>query len=233
MAITTTAELKTFTEALLDGDSINDTLFYQLADIAKLKIEEERPWRYLITEDATQTASSGDTFLTTKDLPNDFSQDQGLYVVDGNNNPIFYQPIQYEMRYQFKDASRRYYVDLVNDKFGLTGTLPTGYTTIHLVFKKFSPAIDADTIWIAPARFHALLGFLIAEMIKSGIDYDDITARAALQNRADAKALYDSMLSWDDALRHQSLNGQYEMSGQYDSDGLPEGDLPSFPLGLM
>jgi len=227
------ATLKEFTESLLDGETLNETLFYQLADVAKLKIEEERPWRYLITEDTTQTASSGDTFLTTKSLPSDFSQDRGLFVVDGNNNPIYYRPISYGQRYQYKDASRRYYVDLVNSTFALTGKLPTGYTTIHLVYKKFSPAFSSIQTWIAPARFHALIGFLIAEMHKGGIDYDDITARQALQNRADGAMLYQAMIDWDSALAHQAMAGEYETQGQYDSDGLPTGDSYEFPIGLM
>lgn len=229
----TPAELKTFTESLLDGETLNDTFFYQLADIAKLKLEEERPWRYLITEDTSQTASQGDTFLTTKSLPSNFSQDRGLYVVDGNNNPIMYLPVSYEQRYQYKDASRRYYIDIVNDVFGLTGKLPSGYTTIHLVYKKFSPEFSSSQKWIAPDRFHALIGFLIAEMHKGGVDFDDITARQALQNRADAKVLYDSMVSWDEALNAQAMAREYEKGGLYDESGLPTGELSEFPLGLM
>lgn len=229
----TSAELKTFTEGLLDGETLNETLFYQLADVAKLKIEEERPWRYLITEDTSQTASQSDTFLTTKSLPADFSQDRGLYVVDGNNNPIFYRPIPYGLRYQYKDASRRYYVNLASSTFALTGTLPAGYTTIHLVYKKFSPAFSASQSWIAPSRFHALIGFLIAEIHRGGIDWDDVNAHNLLQNRLDAKMLYEAMIDWDTALAHQAMAGEYETQGQYDSDGLPQADVHDFPLGLM
>ena len=49
----TGSELKTFTESLLDGVTIEETFFYQLANIAKTKIEAERPWRQQIFQDTS------------------------------------------------------------------------------------------------------------------------------------------------------------------------------------
>lgn len=229
----TGAELKTFCEESLDMDTLSDTVFFQLANVAKTRIEEEREWKILETDDTSQTASTGDTFLTTKTLPSYFGTDIGLFVTDSNNNPIIYTPIPYAERYQYKDASRRYWIDSVNGTFGLTGKLPSGYTTIHLLYRKVSTDIASGTSWAFPSRFHAIIGFLVSEMYKGGGDYDDVSAREALQNRADAFTLYNALIDWDTKLRLREMNGMYDKQGGYGADGLPDGDTYDFPLGMM
>jgi hypothetical protein len=229
----TGAELKTFCQESLDMDELSDTVFFQLANVAKTKIEEERNWKILETDDNSQTASIGDTFLTTKTLPSNFGNDIGLFVTNSNNQPIEYAPIPYKERYQYKDASRRYWIDIANETFGLTGKLPSGFTTIHLIYRKVSTDIASGTSWVFPSRFHAIIGFLISEMYKGGGDYDEISAREALQNRADASVLYQALIDWDTAIRLKEMNEMYDRQGGYGADGLPEADVYEFPLGLM
>lgn len=229
----TGSEIKTFCETALEMDNINDVAFYQLLNVAKTKLEEERNWKILEKDDTSQTASTSDTFLSFKTLPTDFGNDMGLFVVNGNNQPIWYDPIPFLKRYEYKDASRRYYIDLANSRYALTGKLSSGYTTIHLVYRSASTDIAEGTSWVFPSRFHAILGFLVAEMYKGGADYDEISARQIIQNRADAALLYQSLLDWDTNLRVREQNGMYTQQGGYDSDGIPEGTTYDFPIGLM
>ena len=227
------SELKTFVEEGLEAGSINDTIFYQMLNSAKTMLEEERNWKILEKENTSQSASVGDTFLTTKTLPSDFANAIELFTADGNNNPIWYSPIPFRLRYKYKDASRRYWIDLVNSTFGLTGKIASSQT-IHLVYRHTSSEITSTGSWIFPSRFHALLGFMVAQIQKGGADYDATTARQIIQNRADAMVLYSALLLWNENLIHSEMAGKYEQSGNYDSDGLPSGESDySFDLGTL
>src|SRR3990167_10870978 len=100
MAITTNGELKTFCENLLDGDTIDTDYFYNLLDVARVKVEAERNWKVLEKEDTSQTANVGDTFLTTKTLPTDFASTINLFTAraDGSGE-LHYSPIGFNKRY--------------------------------------------------------------------------------------------------------------------------------------
>lgn len=229
----TGAELKTFTESLLDGQTIDKDLFYILANVARVRIEEERNWKILETDNTSQTSSPGDTFLTMKTLPTDFGNMIKVFTVDSDNNQLEYRPCSFAERYAYKDAMMRYYIDLANGQFALTGNKSKS-TTIHLIYCKTSTDIAEATSWAFPSRFHAILGFMVAEMHKAGVDYDQTNALQAVQHRADAKVLWESMILWDTNIRLKEMNNQYGGVEAYDRDGLPvDGGSFETPLGLM
>ena len=58
----TGTELNTFVQNLLDGETLDETFFYALLNIAKAKIEAERPWRILIKEDNSNNVLQSNTF---------------------------------------------------------------------------------------------------------------------------------------------------------------------------
>lgn len=226
-------ELKVFTESLLDGVTMEETFFYQLVNIAKTKIEAERPWRQMIAQDSSNSVGTGNTFLTEHDLPSRYIEIAKACLIDSNNNPVWLGEIPFEMKYIQKDSPRRFYVDEANGKIYLTGTINTSYTLI-LYYKKETADITEIIAWEFPSRFHGALGFVVAEMQKAGVDYDTVNARQAVQNRADGRALWDAMIDWDSKLKLNSMGGMY--SGQnvgFDADGLPVPDGYDFPLGLM
>lgn len=207
-------DLKNFTESLLDGDSIDDELFYVLANVARVLIEEDKDWRVLETDDVSQISSPGDTFLTMKDLPGDFSIPNGVFTVDSDNNKEDYQPYKFSERYAYKDSGRRFYIDYGSNKFALTGT-KSKQATIHLIYKKTSAEITSVVAWEFPDRFHPILGFIIAEIYKGGVDYDQTNALQAVQHDKKAKALWNAMELWDNNLKFKEMGGQY--GGQDDA----------------
>lgn len=225
------SEIKVFVIDGLGTGDIGDTEFYIMLNAMKTRLEEERNWKVLEVTDATQTVSMGDTFLTAKTLPTDFAQDIGLFLTNADNQPINYHPIPFSERYQRKDELNGYWIDVMSMTFGLTGKASSSYTTINLVYRKTSADIASSTSWVFPARFHPLLGYMIAGSYKLGTDYDSISARQAIGNNADAKALYESLISWDTQLDFKSQGNSYENSGGYSSDGLPSDD-GGFPLGM-
>jgi len=229
----TGGELRTFVQTgLLDGGTINDIFFYQLLNVAKEKIENEREWRILETEDSSKSFSPGDTFETTKALPSDFASDIKLFLVDASNNRVNYSPIPYSERHSYKGVAGRYAIDYVNNVFIITGSVSRAYTA-YLIYKKFSDDIASSSSWVFPARFHPILGFLVAEMYKAGVDWDSVNVQQALQNRKDASMLYESMLDWDTRIRTQEMGNVYETQGSYNSDGLPTAEVNGVDLGQM
>src|SRR3990167_1703860 len=100
MALANNNDIKTFTESLLDGDTIETDYFYNLLDVERVKVEGERNWKVLEKEDTSQTANVGDTFLTTKTFPTDFACTINLFTAraDGSGE-LHYSPIGFNKRY--------------------------------------------------------------------------------------------------------------------------------------
>ena len=232
MAITTNGELKTFCENLLDGDTIDTDYFYNLLDVARVKVEAERNWKVLEKEDPSQTASVGDTFLTTKTLPTDFASVIRLFTTKSDNSgEIGYSPIEFNRRYFYRLSSRRFWIDYANGTFGLTGKTSDA-RTIHLIYKKTGTALSASQTWSFPSRFWPILAFMVAEMIRAGSDYDLVNVQQAVQNRKDGKELWESLIYWDTSLRLGEMNNSYDQNNFSDEDGLPSGES-EIDIGLL
>jgi hypothetical protein len=227
------SEIKTFVTNGLGAGDIGDIEFYIMLNVMKTCLEEERDWKVLEVTDSSQTVSTGDTFLTLKNLPADFAQDIGLFLTNSNNQPVNYHPIPFRERYQRKDEPNGYWVDVASGKFGLTGKASSGFTTVNLVYRKTSTEITSSSSWVFPARFHPILGYMVAVAFKGGVDYDSISAKQAVQNREDSKMLYESLIDWNTQLDFKSQGNSYEGSGGYDSDGFPSVGEKEFPLSMM
>lgn len=202
-------EMKTFTEELL-GDTIDDVIFYQLANIARQKRENLRPWQILITEDTTKTANSGDDHTTSKALPTDFSRmfpwtsrRPQMVLVSGDND-IDYREIAFGLRYARRNTPRLFVIDHKNSLYFLLGSQDQAHT-IHLFYLSNQSDISATQDWNFPAQFHALIPFDVAAMYKGGIDWDTINARMVQQHNIDIREIEHSMVMWDAQLAVSTL----------------------------
>ena len=230
--MTDTSELKTFTENLLDGETLDNDFFLELANVVRVKIEAIKDWIILRDEDATQTASVGDTFLTMKDLPARFAKMLELFTAKSDGvGQQFYKPVKFEKRYAYRLSSKRYYIDLKNSQFALCGVIGAA-RTIHQVYKRDSAPISDSQAWEFPTRFMLLIGFGIAVIHKAGVDYDTINIAQALQNREDSKELLEALIEWDTDLALSEMDYQSEGVGATDADGLPSSD-DEFDLGSL
>lgn len=206
-------ELKTFTESILDGQTIDDDFFYQLLNIAKTKLEEQRVWQYLKKLDSSNTVSS--TAIT---LPSDFSQDYRVLI--GTNSE--YLPVPFEEQHIYARSSGRYFIDWSALTLKLLGTnIPS--QTVYLYYKKFTPDITASTSPVFPSRFHPLLGYYVASYYQGGVDSDDIFARMSPVNRVAAMELQRSMETWDSSI---AMRAQDNRIGVANSSG-------EVPLSMM
>ena len=204
----TGSEIKTFTESVLDGQTIDDTFFYQLLNVAKNKLEEQRVWQYLKKLDSSNTASSGNNYTTGYTLPTDFSQDYKLLV----GMDTEYIPVDFEEQHLYRNIAHRYYVDIGGDKLYLLGN--TVANTIYLYYKKTTDDITSGTSPVFPSRFHGLLGFYVASYYQMGIDSDDLFARMGPINRSAAVELQRGMESWDTSLKFRSQDNRIGVSNE-------------------
>lgn len=202
-------DLKEFTTALLDGDEMDDTPFYIMANMAKTIIESRRPWRRLMTKSSNLTASPSDTYLTTKALPTRwimFDQYKPMTLISASGSvKTGYKACPFSEREENINNGPLFYIDVKNETFGLIHDINTTYT-IHLNYTEESPEITSATSWAFPARFHPLIAYFVSAMQKGGVDYDDIFARMAPENRSQAEALAFAMEMWDDQIQRQELN---------------------------
>jgi hypothetical protein len=190
----TGSQIKEFTENVLDGLTIDDDFFYQLLNIAKTKLEEQRIWQYLKKLDSSNTASS-----TAISLPSDFAQDYRVLVGTSNE----YLPVAFEEQHIYQNSSGRYFIDWANLTLKLLGSnIPS--QTLYLYYKKFTPDIESDTSPVFPERFHPLLGYYVAAYYQSGVDSDDVFARMAPENRLAAIELERAMKMWDSSIAMRS-----------------------------
>jgi hypothetical protein len=217
----TGAQIISLANSIAD-DTIPSDYDYILLNIAKNKREDMRPWEMLKKSDATKTAAVGDTYQTAKALPSDWRYTYLLMV----GTDLKYGQIPFEQQYIYKDAAQKFFVDVANLNYYLTGLVNTSKTIYHFYIKSttdYTVATTGSSLIVWPERFQPLLAFDMAAMYKGGIDYDDINARMAPDNRAEARAIELAMISWDNELKRRAMGETY--TGYGDSPGIPLGQM--------
>jgi len=207
--------LKTLTTELLGGRELGDTLFFQLANLAKQKREAMRPWVILREEDTSLTLTAGSLYTSTQALPAKFLQLHGSSRRENDSSPvvlvngeddIVLRPISQRDIHQNR-RSRRYYIDYKNRKIGFTGDYDKSYT-VHLFYIAESGDIDANTAWEFD-DYNPIFGPLIAAdvaiMQKGEIDYDEINARMVQFHGLNVQTIVREMIKWDTALAMNEL----------------------------
>lgn len=194
----TGTELKTLSESILDGLTIDDDFYFQLLNIAKTKLEEQRMWQYLKKLNSSNTASSS---LVT--LPTDMAEEYKIMVGTGSE----YAPVPFEEQHIYAQASGRYYIDWANLQLKLLGSnIPS--QTLYIFYKRFTPDLAAGTSPVFPERFHPLLAYYVAAYYQAGVDSDDVFARMAPENRLAALELERAMKQWDSSIAARAQNNQ-------------------------
>ena len=196
----TGAEIITMAEGLVD-DSFGDTLGYQLLNVAKNLIEEERPWEMLKKLDETKSRAVGDTIATTKTLPTDFRLPFKLFVGDEAGE---YFLIPFEEKHRQQSAARKYLLDMANGVIRFTGTC-TLAGTIHNYYIRTTDDVAAGTSPVWPSRFHPLIAFKMAELFYPVDAGEKARAWDDRWNTVHTN-LRSLMVGWDNALKLAALN---------------------------
>lgn len=218
-------ELYAFVTELLGKYQMDDTLFKIYLDIAQAQIEGLRPWRFLITEDATQAISPSDTFTSGKTIPVNFLNYSSMVLVDSGNNGIECEQIAIESKFAYKDTFAKYYCDFTKMKLYFCGLIPQAYA-IHQFYVQMSPLVSANNVWVFPSFYHKLLALRVAAMWKMQVDYDVISAGQAQAQESAATAMLDAMTRWDANLQLKAIEGNDPYGGSF--GGPQAGKLGTF-----
>lgn len=186
------------------GRAMNETLFDQFANMVKNIIESKRPWVRLRKEDSSLTLTASDTFETAKTMPTDFSrwiqknETRKRYPVRlvSGKTVLYLDEAPYERRHELQDSDGYYFVDYANSRIYFGGARSTTYT-VYLTYIRKSPDIADGADWVFPSEYHMIIPLMVSGANKGGVDYDDIMARMAPDNRAVAESIMTAMCFWD------------------------------------
>lgn len=189
---------------------MDDTTFYTLLNMVRRKIEQKRPWRFLLTEYTGNSTAPSDTFATAKTLPGGFIQFPNrdklkLVATDNTRDVIDLKEIKKEQKWEKQSENGYFFIDINAGFYYLTGTYGKAYSH-KLFYCKASTTIAASTEWEnVPDDFAPILAFAVAVIDEIGMDYDDINARQASGNAATAQMIESAMIKWDDQLLRGAL----------------------------
>jgi hypothetical protein len=203
-------ELDTFCDEVNGGASIGSTLKFQLIGIAKALVEQRRPWVILRNTDTSKSVTTSNTWQTAIDLStiarlNRFYGEEPITLFDGTNVQQRFRQVPWNKRLQYKDAPNTFVYDEANKTLYLNGTVQKA-GTLYIDHIKDSADItnDDSSTWVFPSWSHPLLGFYAVAINKGGVDYDDINARMAPENRAQANEFLAALATWDNEKQLQA-----------------------------
>ncbi len=205
---------------LTGGEDPGPVVTYNLMTMAKDQIEDDLNLHILLSVDSTKTANPGDTYLTMKDLPEDWRKT--LKIVVG---VIPYYPVRFVQREAFRSNARKYYIDAKNAQYALMGAV-AAVTAINHYYLCTTPIVseenEEDPAAIAwPDRFKALIPYKMALIFQSTSQGDAISFRLAQSAETAYENIRDSFIAWDHDLKLQDMNNQ----GGY-ADDVADGDQP-------
>jgi hypothetical protein len=203
-------ELDTFCGEINGGASIGATVLFQIINLAKAMVEQTRPWVALRYTDTSKTVATGNTWQTAIDIStiarfNRFYGETPIKVFDGNNSFQRYRQVPFNERLLYRNTPSTFVYDEANKTLYLNGTVQYA-GTLYIDHIKDSPEItnNDSSSWTFPSWAHPLLGFCAVAINKGGVDFDDISARMAPDNRAQATAILKLLDGWDNEKQLQA-----------------------------
>jgi hypothetical protein len=203
-------ELETFCEEINGGASIGSTLLFQFINLAKAMVEQTRPWMVLRDTDTSKIVTTGNTWQTAIDLStidrfNRFYGEEPITLFDGTNGIQKFRQVPWHQRLSYRNTPCTFVYDEANKTLYLNGTVQFA-GTLYIDHVKDSEDItnEVTSSWVFPSWAHPLLGFYAVAINKGGVDYDDINARMAPDNRAQANAIIKQLEVWDNEKQLQA-----------------------------
>ncbi len=213
------ADLLELTTLLLDGEAPDETLFYKLLNMARLKREGKRDWMVLIKKDTAKSLTSSTTPSTGIVVPVDFirpikatKKSTPVILLDPATGLKVGSATEIAQQNQYDYSSSGYFwVDYITREMYFTGNPPVSEARTIALFYIYSPGDITDaTTWtpfvnVAGQDFSPLLAYDVSIMIKGDIDFDDINARMVSASKLSIEDLEYAMLAWDDRIKLSAL----------------------------
>ena len=197
-------QLSTLVDEINGGAAIGSTLKLQLLNLAKALVEQRRPWMVLRNTDTSKTVSTSNTWqtqisLTSIDRLSRFFGEDPIKLFNGAQTIFEYRQVPFDKRLQHMLDPDTFVYDEPNSVLYLNGTPPFA-GTLYIDHIKTTADISEtdDPIWTPfPSWAHPILAFIANGIHKGGIDYDDINARMAPENRGTANEIMRALEAWD------------------------------------
>lgn len=214
--------------SLLNGDTIDNVLFYQYLNTARITREMQRPFMrlrklytpFVVAPVGTQPLDP--TTITPYALPTDFlylSRDGEITLYNNHLQWQQYTEIPIDQQVYYCQNNNNFWIDHSSQKIYFTGIIDQQYFA-YIFYQANLGDITASTSWLnIPTIYHMILAYDVAAMYRLGQDYDDINARNANENARRADMLFSTMCTWDDNLQRSAVTRM---------DYPTQGDSPEF-----
>jgi hypothetical protein len=215
----TGTQLFTLVGVLVPGFDLDTTTFYQLLNALRIRIEFMRPWMKLRTYDYSQSLAAQSysqifppvAKVKIPDATSTFnvpflylSRDGEITLYNNANQYEIYTEIPLNLAIPQLSQNNVFYVDHAQGYIFFLGTISTTYQ-VFIPYQGNWGDITATTQWLnIPTEFHPLLAYIMAQIYREGVSYDDINALNAIGNSKEASLIYSAMVNWDDALQRSS-----------------------------
>ena len=209
----TGTELETLATEVNGGDPIGSTLLFQLLNIARQTVEKRRPWMFLRRTDTSKTVSAssqsawqtGIDLSTITEFARFYDSDVApIRLFDGRQTYVDYWLRPFEDRLRYIQTPNTACYDEATKTLYLNGNIPfAGTLYINHIIDSGDVSDDDGSSWAFPSYAHPLLAFMAVAVNKGGIDFDDIHARMAPDNRAVAQSIM-TMLETEDTAKQVS-----------------------------
>jgi hypothetical protein len=203
-------ELSTLVDELNGGASIGATLKFQLLNLAKAMVEQRRPWMVLRKTDTSKSVTTSSTWQTAIDLSSltDFSRfyetdtNAPIKLFNGINAVVEYRQRPWNERLRWMSTANTFVFNVATKTLYLNGSPLFGGTLyVDYIANSVDITNDEASTWAFPSWAHPLLAFFAVGIHKGGIDYDDVNARMAPDNRAAAELITSRLENWDNELQ--------------------------------
>lgn len=197
---------------LINGFNMDQTLFLQLVNVERIKVELLRPWMRLRKFQYTQTANPAQPVLipfTSQQfvIPTDFhylNRDGVITLYDNNNLWQQYTEVGTQYIIPYLQVNNTFCMDHGAGFFYLNGVIDRSYK-VFIPYQANLGDITLTTTWLnIPSSYNMIIPLQVAARERLGINFDDINARNADDNARTADLLLESMKTWDDNIQRSA-----------------------------
>lgn len=181
------------------SDKLDSDFELQLVNDAKNAIETELQLEITKKLNSSGSTSAGQTYTTSRALPSDFLLPLTIYV---GTEP--YTPVPFEHQQFYRDGAGRYWIDLANDVYYLSGAQGSAQT-IYFYYQRETDDLTTSTSPIWPTRFHSLIPLEMARIYWQ-IDQGEKNRAWTLEYQAEYVRWKRLMQDWDHKLKLNALD---------------------------
>lgn len=221
---TSALDLRTFyeTSVIRANPDPNETyiIFNQVKDL----IEDLYKLKICEAVDTSKTFAVGDTYLSMKALPDDWRSTTKIILtpLSGSGQVPLY-PVAFKQRLMYQKAFGKFYLDVKNKQFAITGS--TGATmTINHFYQAFTAQMsvtgEANAIISWPTRFWPIIAYAAGSVRNGGFDPDAMAFRMSIAQQQIFDMLMEGLIAWDQDLKLADMDGR----AGYADEVLDQGD---------